>query len=85
MTRVVSLSARRSRCEAAKTERKRSIPEPVFAEIPIIGVMSAASDEFSRTFDLISLFSSEETIKLMVLELFAISQMSVLLSKKTSF
>ena len=36
VTRVVSLSPRRSRCEAAKTERKSEIPEPVFAEIGMI-------------------------------------------------
>ena len=37
VTRVVSLSARRSRCEAAKTERNTSIPAPVFAEIGMLG------------------------------------------------
>ena len=37
MTRVVSLSARRSRCPAARTALKISIPEPVFAEIGMVG------------------------------------------------
>ena len=36
MTKVVSLSARRSRCNDAKRCLKISIPEPVLAEIGII-------------------------------------------------
>ena len=85
VTNVVSLSARRSRCDEARIERKLSIPEPVFAEIPMIGVKSDASAAFSTNEALISLLLSEETIKFTMLTFLLTSQMSVLLSKKTSF
>ena len=37
VTSVVSLSARRSRCDEASVPLKTSIPAPVFAEIGMIG------------------------------------------------
>ena len=39
VTRVVSLSARRSCCEEARIVRKSSIPVPFFAEIGRIGTI----------------------------------------------
>ena len=64
MTRVVSLSARRSRCDAARTDLKMLVPQPVFAEIGMIGDATANLEALVVNSDLMPLLSRLETIKL---------------------
>ena len=63
VTNVVSLSANKSRWEEARIERKMSIPVPVFAEIPMIGTSMSQVMSLLVIADVISLLSSDETIK----------------------
>ena len=62
VTSVVSLSPRRSRWEVARMERKSGIPEPVFAEIGMIGTSVASFSVVLISKVLMPLLSSSETI-----------------------
>ena len=62
MTRVVSLSVRRSRCDEARTLLKRSVPEPVFAEIGMMATEFAVSPQSDINPDVKPLLLIRETI-----------------------
>ena len=85
VTNVVSLSAKRSRWDEAKIVRNLSVPAPVFAEIGTIGTSQSVLTAFSANDDVIDLLLREETIKFSTETFLLTSQMSVLLSKMTSF
>lgn len=63
VTRVVSQSVDKSCCDEARIERKVSIPEPVLAEIAIIGMSTSQVSLFCTMLDVNPLLLSNETIK----------------------